>query len=400
VIDPLILVRGVHLAATVLASGTVCFVALAADVPALRRRMNVTVWCALAAAILSGFVWLALVSADILGAPIVEVCLHGGIFQVAGDTRFGLVQCARLVLTLLLGALMLWPGLRALQAVAAALLIASLAFIGHAGATPGLAGRVHLISDMLHLLAAGAWLGGLPAFVMVLGRPDGAIDATRRYSRLGLVSVGALLASGAVNSWALLAGPRDLLTTDYGLLILLKIALSTAMVAVAAVNRYRLAPRLPAPAALSALQRNGLAEIGLGLCVIGVAAALGTLQPSAHIHRPATDIPAAAGFVHIHTGEAMADVTLDPGRAGTVKATIRVSREDFTAFAAKEIRLTLDPPAAGGKSVARAARRMPDGTWTVDRLEIEQPGIWALRVIVTPEAGKAIVLDAPVVIKP
>ena len=63
------------------------------------------------------------------------------------------------------------------------------------------------------------------------------------------------------------------------------------------------------------------------------------------------------------------------------------------------MRLALDPPAAGAKSVERAAVRMPDGTWTVDGLEIGQPGIWTVRVIVTSEAGKPIVLDAPIVIE-
>ena len=80
-----------------------------------------------------------------------------------------------------------------------------------------------------------------------------AVAATRRFSLLGTISVVALLASGVVNSWMLLGSPRDLMTTDYGRLLLLKIGLFAAMLAIAAVNRFHLTPRLPAAVALRAL---------------------------------------------------------------------------------------------------------------------------------------------------
>ena len=75
-----------------------------------------------------------------------------------------------------------------------------------------------------------------------------AVAATRRFSTVGVVCVGALLASGIVNSWNLLGGPRDLVTTDYGRLVLLKIGLFVAMVGIAAANRFHFTPQLPAPA--------------------------------------------------------------------------------------------------------------------------------------------------------
>ena len=296
--DPLILVRGVHFAATLLAGGTIGLLVLVAepagtkaraDFVALRHQLTVLIWLALAVAILSGVAWLVLLASDILGASIAEVCLHGGAWPVLFDTRFGQVWCVRLLLALLLGLLMLRPATRSFQLAAAAALIALPALIGHAGATPGIAGDTHLVSDMVHLLAAGAWLGGLPAFVLLLWQThrraeatwsNFAIEATRRFSVVGILSVSALLASGLINSWNLLSGPRDLVTTDYGRLVALKIGLFIAMVAIAAVNRFYLTPRLPEPAALHGLQRNSLAEVGLGLCVLLVVGILGTLPPA------------------------------------------------------------------------------------------------------------------------
>jgi putative copper resistance protein D len=417
IIDPLILVRSVHFAATVLAAGTVCFLALVAepaaravrvDLSPLRRRLALLTWAALAVAILSGAGWLLLLAADIYGTPILEVGLHCGAWQVATETRFGVVGSVRAALALLLGLLVLWPSMRLAQLAAATLLIALLGWIGHAGATPGPLGRLHLAADVAHLLSAGAWLGGLPALAMLLAQARHAADpawraftvaATRRFSLLGIVCVGALLASGAINSWNLLAGPRDLVATDYGQLILIKIGLFAAMVAIATVNRFQLTPRLPAPAAMRALRRNSLAESGLGAAALAIVGLLGTLDPAAHVHAPSTEIPLDTAFVHIHTDVTIADLTIEPGHPGRVNATIRIAREDSSEFAVKQVTLALDPPAASVKSVEHAAMRRPDGTWHVDGLEIRQPGIWTARVIVVPESGPPIVLDAPVVIE-
>lgn len=419
-IDPLILARSVHFAASLLAAGTVLFVMLVANpaaygasgppvgFAALCRRWTWLTWTALAVAVLSGAAWLVLLASDILGAPIADVCLRGSVWSVLTDTRFGQVWSARAALALLLTALLPWPRTRWLQLTAAAGLIALPALIGHAGATPATAGEIHLVSDIVHLLAAGAWLGGLPALAMLLARArnaepswrDFAIRATGRFSGLGLISVGALLASGIVNSWNLLSGPGDLLSADYGRLLLLKIGLFVAMVGIAAVNKFHLTPQLSEPAAMRSLQRNVVAETSLGLGVLLFVGALGTMAPAAHRHMLTTaDIPSNAAFVHIHSSEAMADVTIDPGRAGRSRASIRVSRENFSEFPAKSVRLDLASPTTAVRRLARSAVRMPDGTWQIDAIDLVQPGIWTVRVIVAPEAGAPIVLDAPVVIE-
>lgn len=409
------LARGVHIAATLLACGTIAFAVIIAEpagakvrasFAALRHQLTVLTWFALALTILSGAAWLVLLASDILGASITDVCLHGGAWPVLFDTRFGLVWCVRLVLALLLGVLICQPATRGLQLAAAAALIALPALVGHAGASPGMAGNFHLVSDMVHLLAAGAWLGGLPAFALLLARArsepgwdDVAVTATRRFSVVGILSVGGLLASGLTNSWYLLSGPRDLVTTDYGRLVALKIGLFAAMVTLAAVNRFYLTPRLPERSALRALLRNSIAEIGLGLCVVLFVAILGTLPPAAHIHPTPADIPPNAAFVHIHAPEAMADVTVDPGRAGTAQVTIRVVREDFSRFPAKDVRLVLEPPSPGSRKLERDAIEQSDGSWGVNGIPLAESGIWTVRVIVTPSKGEPIPLDAPIVIE-
>jgi putative copper resistance protein D len=298
--------------------------------------------------------------------------------------------------------------MRSGQLATAAALTALLAPVGHAGATPGLAGDVHLISDIVHLLAAGGWLGGLPAFAWLTWRArqvrtpawsDFAIRSTRRFSVLGILSVGALLASGLVNSWYLLSGPRDLVTTDYGRLVAFKIGLFAAMVAIATVNRFYLTPQLPKASALRALQLNSLAEITLGLCVLLCVGMLGTLPPAAHAHAAPEGIPLDAAFVHIHSPEAMADVMINPGRPGQADVTIRVAREDLSLFPAKDVRLALEPPTRGTRTVEQNAVEQADGRWLVNGITLTEPGIWTVRVFVRPDHGEPIPLDAPIVIE-
>ena len=299
---------------------------------------------------------------------------------------------------------MLWPVARSLQLAAAIALAALPALVGHAGATPGTAGEVHLVSDMVHLLASSAWLGGLPAFVLLLWQArrtaepawyDFTIRATRRFSVVGILSVGALLASGLINSWNLLSGPRDLVISDYGRLVALKIGLFAAMVGIAAVNRFYLTPRLPDLSVQRALQRNSLAEVGLGLCVLLCVGVLGTLPPAAHKHATPEGIPPDAAFVHIHAPEAMADVIVDPVgsdgrrfRYASCAKTSPVSQQRTCALLSNR-RLRLN------QTLEQNAIEQADGSWLVKDIPLGEPGIWTVRVIVTPKGGEPIPLDAP-----
>lgn len=413
--DPLAVIRAAHFAATLLASGTVFFGVLAIgpirppqNFPILRMHMNVLVWVGLALSVLTGAMWLVWLASNILGESLADVCLRGGAWLVLADTRFGWISCLRLALAVLLGVLVLAPGYRVWLVAAAGAFLALPAFASHAGATPGLRGDVHVISDAAHLISAGAWLGALPAFVLLLltarrrqkpGWHDFTVRVTHRFSRLGAVCAGILLATGIVSSWNLLGGPRDLWTTDYGRLVGFKIVLFTAMVGIASVNKFHLTPRLSTRAALRNLQRNSLAEIAIGLCVLVLVGYLGRLEPTAHVHPATTTIPSDAAFTHIHAPEAMADVTIYPGRSGRSEVTIRVSHEDFTAFAAKSVRFVLDPPGGSGQPIDRTAEQRANGTWTVKDVLLAQAGIWTVRVFVITQSAETIVLDAPIVIE-
>jgi copper resistance protein D len=286
--------RAIHFAATATVMGALLFQYLIAEpafratsiagspgVQAHRAGLAIILWIGLALAVLSGAAWLLALAAK-LGDGVAWVLLT--------KTQFGHLWIARAFLTVLLfGGL--WRGRQKLTAVATMCLMGSLAWSGHAAGSSGAIGDIHLIADVLHLLAAGAWLGGLLPlsllFGMALRQADPALAsalpiATRRFSTLGLSSVGTLFATGLVNSWALVGSLPTLLATDYGRLLLLKIALFVVMVAIAAVNRARLTPKLPKTDAVRRLDRNTRVELALGLAIIAIVSVLGVLSPAAH----------------------------------------------------------------------------------------------------------------------
>jgi putative copper resistance protein D len=118
-------------------------------------------------------------------------------------------------------------------------------------------------------------------------------NATLRFSTLGIISVAILLATGIVNAWVLVGSFSALVRTDYGRLVLVKIALFAAMLSLATFNRLRLTPRLSLPSqtvlrtgALRQLVRNSTIEVAMGVVVFAIVAVLGTLHPAIHLQPP------------------------------------------------------------------------------------------------------------------
>ena len=126
---------------------------------------------------------------------------------VLTDTAFGHAWAAHLVLAAALVAVVAFgPRDRwAATAVASAALLASLGLVGHAAMQSGAEGVLHRANHAVHLLAAGAWIGGLVPFVMCLRayeRDDLRKDAVRAmagFSFWGQFIVAAIVLTGVVN---------------------------------------------------------------------------------------------------------------------------------------------------------------------------------------------------------
>ena len=146
-------------------------------------------------------------------------------------------------------------------ALCSALLLVSLAFIGHAAMHEGTLGALHRANHAVHLLAAGYWFGSLAPLLVCLRylqppqwRSD-AITTLIRFSRWGHLAVAAVIVTGIVNSLIILGGWPLNLGSPYQRLLLIKTALVALMVMVALANRYAIVPAMSRVPALA--QRYG-----------------------------------------------------------------------------------------------------------------------------------------------
>lgn len=208
---------------------------------------------------------------------------------VLAHTHFGALWLTRVVaLALLPLARRLAPGAALLLALGVA---ATTALTGHAGDWGDWSPTA--VADWTHVVAGGAWTGGLLGLVPLLATeararvwPPGALDtACRRFSRLAAGCLAAVVATGAWNAWVQLPTFSALWTSGYGRTLLWKLALVAALVAYGAANRYLVLPRLCAGedgASAARLRRYLGREALLALAVFGVTAVLTEFEPPRH----------------------------------------------------------------------------------------------------------------------
>jgi copper resistance protein D len=310
----LVSARAVHFASTMLLFGELVFVLAVASAAwrnagraAFDHDQGIVHWLlliegwSLAVSIVSGAIWLAVEASNMSGMPLGQAISRDTLSLVLSKTVFGRLWVCRFGLAVAFGALLVALGRTASGksrlrlalgcAVVAAAYLASLAWAGHAAAGQGPQGLLQLSSDIVHLLAAGGWLGALPGLVFFLGRSqslDAATQAARRFSTLGVICVGALVLSGLANAWYLVGSVPALVGTEYGRLLLAKVAVFAAMVTLAAVNRLSLTPRLKGQdgRALPLLRRNATAEIAAGIIAVAIVGALGTMPIECIAYQP------------------------------------------------------------------------------------------------------------------
>ncbi len=292
------LARALHVAGALLLFGTLVCLHLppradASSVERWRRHwFGVALLLSIATLVLGVGVLAVQVARVESEAPWLEVAR-----RLLGESRFGAVWLSRellLLVTCLLLAIQLasvapgLTGMLALIASGAALGIAPLS--GHSAAIEPVfpAFTAHAV----HLLAAGAWWGALPALGMLLrlsasggAEPSAAVSALARFSSLALPLMGAILISGALLAVTHVERWPALLATQYGALLLAKLLLLLLVLAMAARLRWRMLPALRASADAGLARRCVqwiVAEYLVAAGIVLVAAQLGQTVPARH----------------------------------------------------------------------------------------------------------------------
>jgi putative copper resistance protein D len=302
----LVVARAVHIGAAMLLFGELLFaVALArarirgSGDGGIAAGAHPRIAWALVFSAVSWVAWLAIVAARMAGTPLRQALDVDTMMLVLRESEFGHWWCVRLAVLVILGVVWSssarrsisdpWQSRAAVLTLSlAAIYLATLAFAGHAtAATQGASRVMHLACDAMHALAAGAWLGALPALVVLLrsGQPNAIlVRGTNLFSVLGIASVSVLLASGLVNAWFLVGSISGLFGTPYGQLLVAKLVVFATMLSIAAVNRWMLTPRLSNDdvRAVPLMRRNATLEIFGGIVIVIIVGALGTMVPAAH----------------------------------------------------------------------------------------------------------------------
>jgi len=275
--------------------------------------------------------------------------------------------------------------------------------------TPALAGHASIQSpvwaffpaDVVHVLAASIWVGGIACIVFALpaatravepaARTGVLIDVLARFSPLALSAVAALALTGTVQAYIDVRSLNALTHSTYGELVLLKTGLLGLLIGLGAINRERVIPalrRLLAAAATPGetgvlLRRSTRGELATMACVFAVTAALVAFAPP---------IDAASGPFqeNVRLGPAELEAIIAPDQAGVYQMHLYLIDATTGApyLSSKQLTVTASLPSkqigpllersfvtGPGHYTVPDAILSPAGTWTVtitDRVSLFQ----------------------------
>ena len=270
---------------------------------------------------------------------------------------------------------------RLLAALALAGVGLSLALSGHAATAPPQ--WLTRPAVFLHGVGVAFWVGALVPMVAMAARPTPALLPTlRRFSGVAVPVVAVLVLTGLTLAIIQLASFSALIETNYGLILSIKLTLVVGLLALAALNRFRLTPALSVdPAATIPLVRSILLECAVVAGILAAVAGWRFTPPprtTAAVAEPsATQAPLA---VHIHTDKAMFQVLVSPGKVGTDRFVLQLMNGDASPLVAKEVTLFLSLPERGVGPLARTAALGADGYWHVSDVPLPFPGRWQMRI--------------------
>jgi copper transport protein len=268
--------------------------------------------------------------------------------------------------------------------------------------TPALAGHASIESptglffpaDLLHVLAASVWVGGvaclllaLPAATKQLASEERArllLATLARFSPIALASVLAIALTGAIQAYIDVRSIKGLTTTTYGALLIAKAVLLLTLIGLGWTNRERIIPSLRrivgdgrAPGQTGVLARRVLrGELALMLSVFALTAALVSYAPP---------IDAASGPYSTSTsiGQADLQITVEPARAGlnTIHLYLIDAKTGAQYTATKELTVTARLPAKGIGPLPLKANVAGPGHYVLNSAVLSPAGIWSIEIV-------------------
>ncbi|MER7444631.1 copper resistance CopC/CopD family protein [Micromonospora avicenniae] len=253
----------------------------------------------------------------------------------------------------------------------------------------------------LHLLAMALWLGGLITLAACVLIPAGRRETSRavtltpalpRFSGLAQVCFAVIAATGVYLSWRQVGTWAALGATDFGRLLLGKLAVVLAVVGLAAGARRFVRRRGREPLGLDAapatavrrLRSSVVAEILLGVAVVSITAVLVNTAPARTSYAPpvhtTVPVPAAAAESVAGLRDASIEVNIEPARSGSNVADIYLTGPDGSLVAVPEVSGQLESPDRDVPALPVTVTAAEPGHYVANSMSIPFPGEWVLRL--------------------
>jgi copper transport protein len=301
-------------------------------------------------------------------------------------------------------------GLLAATGVLAAAALLVEAVLSHAASQAYAPAEITL--QWLHVTAVGLWLGGLLALLTQLrgAETPAKRELARRFALLAGFGLGIVALTGLIRSIVDIGTINALLTTEFGLLVLLKVALLIPIAALGALNHFRNVPR--AGRDLRPLWRAGSIELTIGAAVLLVASILVNVAPP-------TEVAAAAGGQNGSQAGATAStppsltitgsdfgtsvrlkLTVSPGRVGSNDFTAQLNDYDTgAAVSATAVRLSFSLPSKPSIGASTLDLRFQEpGLFTATGANLSLAGTWLVAALVT-EPSTSVEVDLQVAVR-
>jgi copper transport protein len=280
---------------------------------------------------------------------------------------------------------------QALDWIGAAILLSGLlglSLTSHSAAETGFWHAPAIASNMLHQVCIALWVGGLAHVALWwAGRQSVTSSAhstesndrtIRRFSRIALVLVSVGVATGVINAGLVLPALRSLWSSDYGVVLLVKVGILTIPLALATFH-YRVIRRAIA-SIWPAIHRTVRIEAMLVLAVVLVGSTLALLAPPIIGSKAVTlaDVPKPA-MSAFQGQDLLVHLLFKPGKSGENELGIQLSKYDRSAYTGDQparIRLrfiSLDTQVEAGPLEMQLT---PDGAWSGTSSEMGFDGWW------------------------
>lgn len=265
--------------------------------------------------------------------------------------------------------------------------------------------------EVLHLLGASIWLGGIPAVAWFARRRSDISDEMRlhmidRFSRLATIGVICVGIGGGVLGASMLTSPADLVTTRYGVYLIVKVLLVAGVGIIGVYNHFSLVPSLRADKSGGARNRLRTALTAETVLLALVLTATGVLTTDAAPAAGGDHLSHIGGDSHGHGGgfDPSLSIALDdltpkivraqmgdgelqvdylPGRVNAENR-FRVSVADATGSERdlEKVTLSFVQPTLGIGPIERVLTADEFGSWVLATRDIGTAGDWDVTVLV------------------